>query len=179
MKLNLGSGSAKLNGFINVDINPENKPDLVHDILTPLPYGNSTVEEIVLFHTIEHIEKWKHKGLFLEIRRLLTPTGIFCISYPEFSKIAQFWLDNKYGDRDFWDATIYGRQLFKEDYHVCVIDSTDLRVRLKEAGLNMMAFKPEPNQEFNTMAYCSVDVPYVPYEIGVFNDMLSICGDKK
>ena len=174
-KLNLGSGSNKIDGFINIDINEENKPDLVHDILTRLPYADSSCEEIVLFHTIEHIEKWKHKALFIEIRRLLVPTGLFILSYPEFSKICQFWLDNKYGDRDFWEATIYGRQLFKEDYHVAAIDSTDLRVRLKEAGLNMLSFKPEPNQEHNTMAYCAVDIPYVNYEIGILNDMTSIC----
>ena len=104
MKLNLGSGSGKLDDFINVDINPDNKPDLVANILERLPYEDSSIEEICLFHTIEHIEKRKHPNLFLEIRRLLTPTGLFCISYPEFSKIAQFWLDNKYGDRDFWEA---------------------------------------------------------------------------
>jgi len=175
LKLNLGSGSAKLDDFVNIDINEDNKPDLVHNILERLPYPDSSIDEIVLFHTIEHIEKWKHKNLFLEIRRLLKPDGLFCISYPEFSKIAQHWLDNKYGDRDFWEATIYGRQLFKEDYHVTAIDSTALRVKLKECGLQMISFKPEPNQEFNTMAYCKVDVPYVEYEIGMLNDMLTIC----
>ena len=138
MKLNLGSGSAKLDGFINIDINEANKPDVVCDILKGLPYETSSISEVTLFHTIEHIEKYKHKSLFIEIRRVLTPDGIFVVTYPEFSKIAQNWLDNKYGDRDFWEATIYGRQLFKEDYHVCAIDSDALRVAMKESGLRMV-----------------------------------------
>jgi SAM-dependent methyltransferase len=175
MKLNLGSGSNKIDGFVNIDINPANNPDVVCDILKGLPYETSSIDEIVLFHTIEHIEKFKHKGLFIEVRRVLKPDGLFVISYPEFSKCVQFWLDNKYGDRDFWEATVYGRQLFREDYHVCVIDSTDLRVRLKEAGLNMFKFKPEPDQEHNTIAYCSVDIPYVEYEVGMYQDMTTIC----
>lgn len=175
VKLNLGSGSNRIPEFINVDINPENNPDVVCDILKGLPYETSSVDEIVIFHTIEHIEKWKQKGLFLEVRRVLKPEGIFALSYPEFSRCLQNWLDNKYGDREFWEATIYGRQLFREDYHVAAMDSTDLRVRLQEAGLKMIKFMSEPNQEHNTIAYCVVDVPFVDYEVGLLQDMTSIC----
>ena len=63
LKLNLGSGSNKIDGFINIDLNPDNKPDLVANILEPLPYNDGSIDEIVLFHTIEHIQKRLHYGL--------------------------------------------------------------------------------------------------------------------
>ena len=69
-----GRAAIKIDGFINVDINPANEPDVVCDILQGLPYETSSVEEIVLFHTIELIFKSLDiKNLFLEIRTCTSP----------------------------------------------------------------------------------------------------------
>ena len=63
-------------------------------------------------------------------------------------RLPQFWLDNKYGDRDFWEATIYGRQLFPADFHVCAIDSTDFKSSIKKKrDFACSLLNSEPNQE--------------------------------
>jgi SAM-dependent methyltransferase len=56
MKLNLGSGTTKFDGFINVDDDPLTNPDFVVDLeLGKLPFETDTVEEIKAHHILEHI----------------------------------------------------------------------------------------------------------------------------
>ena len=58
LKLNLGSGINKRPGYINVDKFAYGEPDLVHDLeQTPWPFGDNTVDEIHLNHTLEHLGK--------------------------------------------------------------------------------------------------------------------------
>lgn len=173
LKLNLGSGSNKIDGFINIDLNPDNKPDLVANILEPLPYNDGSIDEIVLFHTIEHIQKRLHRKLFREMYRLLSPDGKFILSYPEFSNIARNWLENKFGEKDFWEATIYGRQLFAGDFHVCAMDSLELKLVLAECGLTGR-FEPEKNESYNTVMHCFKDKPFKKYDEAIREDMIGI-----
>jgi hypothetical protein len=54
IKLNLGCGNRHEEGYINVDKYGE--PDLRHDLeVFPWPWEDSTVDEIVLRHVLEHL----------------------------------------------------------------------------------------------------------------------------
>lgn len=56
MKLNLGSGVVRIDGFINVDHDPRCNPDYVINIgKEPLPFEDNSVEEVVAHHILEHI----------------------------------------------------------------------------------------------------------------------------
>lgn len=56
MKLNLGCGHNKMEGFVNVD--RAHSPDVVHDLETfPWPWPDSSVEEIRANHVLEHLGK--------------------------------------------------------------------------------------------------------------------------
>ena len=53
VKINLGCGNEKWKGFINIDCDPNMKPDLVLDIRhEKFPYEKETIEEIWMCHTI-------------------------------------------------------------------------------------------------------------------------------
>ena len=56
VKLNLGCGSKKLQGYINIDKYDTYKPDIIHDLEKfPYPFEDNTINEILLSHVLEHI----------------------------------------------------------------------------------------------------------------------------
>ena len=56
MKINLGSGIKRYDGFLNVDSDPSVNPDFVVDIENEkLPFLDNSVDEIKAYHIFEHI----------------------------------------------------------------------------------------------------------------------------
>jgi len=56
MKLNLGCGHDHKEGYVNVDISDLGHPDQVVDLeALPWPWDESSVDEILIKHTLEHL----------------------------------------------------------------------------------------------------------------------------
>jgi hypothetical protein len=56
MRLNLGCGFNKRAGFVSVDSSAHCEPDILHDLEEfPWPWADSSVEEIVMRHVLEHL----------------------------------------------------------------------------------------------------------------------------
>ncbi len=56
MKLNLGCGFNKYEGYVNVDSSPECDPDIVWDLeKTPWPWEDDSIDEILMEHVLEHL----------------------------------------------------------------------------------------------------------------------------
>lgn len=165
LRLNLGCGTSKIDGYINIDVEKSCKPDLVHDFVkNGLPYKDSTAGEIVLSHTIEHISKRFHKQILSEIYRVLYTGGRLIISYPEFLKCVNNWKSNHKGQKEFWEATLYGRQLYPSDTHVCIMHTPDFKLVLNECGFKNLTIKEEPNESFNTVISAVKGPKFIPYE---------------
>jgi len=54
-RLNLGCGRKYKEGYINIDLDPMWKSDIVRDITKGLPFDDNSVDEIVTEHCLEHI----------------------------------------------------------------------------------------------------------------------------
>ena len=56
MRLNLGCGYNRRDGFVNVDASEHCAPDLVYDLeATPWPWADDSVSEILMSHVLEHL----------------------------------------------------------------------------------------------------------------------------
>jgi len=77
IKLNLGCGYNKVNGFINIDNRGVVNPDLVCDVLKGLPYEDSSVDEVRAYDFLEHIPIGKTVQVITEIWRVLKHGGRF------------------------------------------------------------------------------------------------------
>lgn len=68
-KLNLGCGYEKISGLINIDNNPLVEPDIILDLNKyPYPFENNSVDEVRLFHFLEHVRD--QERFFEELRRI-------------------------------------------------------------------------------------------------------------
>ena len=111
MKLNLGSGMAPLEGYINCDLYPSgaivpgatepNKDvDMVFDLRNGLPFDDDSVDEVVAIQVLEHLEK--PLTLLEEAYRVLKAGGIIDVAVPDLTIIAKEWL--KSTDKERWIA---------------------------------------------------------------------------
>ncbi len=68
LKLNLGCGDKRLNGYINIDKYDTFEPDVVLDLeRTPWPFHTDSVSEIQLIHVLEHLGQ--SSEVFLDIMK--------------------------------------------------------------------------------------------------------------
>lgn len=156
MRLNYGCGETKLDGYVNIDATIGVKPDLVWDLkLANLPYEDSSIDEICMFHCLEHIEVEFWPKFFMEFWRLLKPDHPLLLAYPEFEVCAHNFITNKDNLKDFWRATLYGRQLYPGDYHVSPVISHELKQDLMNFGFKNIKYRPEIGEPYNTFLVCA------------------------
>lgn len=163
-KLNLGCGKNKIPNCLNIDINPEVFPDQIFDFTQKFPLEDKSFDIVYFFHTIEHIAKKFHQVILTEIHRILDDNGKLILTYPEFIKCAQNYINNYQGNREFWEATIYGRQRDIYDYHVALMNSEELVTLLNEVGYTNFVIGSEQGDEYNTVLKCVKCQPMKTYE---------------
>ena len=88
MKLNLGCGDKKKEGYINIDTC--GMPDMCYDLSTfPWPFEDSSADEIFSSHFLEHVLDYERT--ILEIHRILKPDGIIHFHVPHFRNPLAVW----------------------------------------------------------------------------------------
>ena len=158
IKLNLGCGEAKLEGFINIDSEPSVNPDLLYDMRSsPLPYENNSVDVIHWIHSIEHFQYTSWPTILSGFHKILKPEGLLVLAYPEWKICALNFINNFQGKKNFWRATLYGRQLYPSDFHISPVESKDLVVILADVGFKDIKHKPEEYEPHNTFLTCHKD----------------------
>jgi SAM-dependent methyltransferase len=64
MKLNMGCGHNKIDGWVNVDMFEECAPDVLWDLeRLPWPWPNDSVDGVLFFHSLEHLGQDTRKFL--------------------------------------------------------------------------------------------------------------------
>lgn len=95
MKLNLGCGNDHKKGYINCDISPEVNPDKVVDLNKfPFPFKDNSIEEILLYHVLEHFHE--PIKIFEELYRICKNNAIIRIKAPYFSHESAFSMLDHY-----------------------------------------------------------------------------------
>ena len=95
MKLNLGCGRTKREGYVNIDRREAVQPDLVWDLeVTPWPFEDDTIEEIVAHNVLQQLgqETETFLAVMRELHRVLMPGGTIDITAPH-HRSDQFWDD--------------------------------------------------------------------------------------
>lgn len=88
LKLHLGCGNDRKLGYLNCDISPEVNPDKVVDLEKKLPFKDNSVDEILIYHTLEHIKNFI--PLMHEFYRICKKGTVIKIKTPFYSSWGQF-----------------------------------------------------------------------------------------
>lgn len=117
LKLNLGSGRMQLAGYVAVDIDPKQHPDVVADVLH-LPYEDDSVDEIFAAHILEHTARSDHA--LEEWLRVLRPGGVLYVCVPDANEIVRMWKHGmRWGpyhlpvDESYIDASVFGAHMLE------------------------------------------------------------------
>ena len=88
MRLNLGCGNDYQNGWVNIDISPMARCDVVADLSKGIPYADNTVDEVIAIHFLEHLED----TIFImnEIWRVCKNGALVHIEVPDQSSLMAF-----------------------------------------------------------------------------------------
>jgi predicted SAM-dependent methyltransferase len=70
VKIDIGCGKNKIDGFVGVDINAENNPDIVASAFN-LPFKDNSVDEVYSAHLVEHFDPQEAQKFFDEVYRVL------------------------------------------------------------------------------------------------------------
>lgn len=90
LKINLGCGNKRKDGFIGVDKYPCEAVDKIADLETVLPFEDDTVDEVWMDNVIEHIKDIPR--LMSELHRICKNNALITIITPHFSS-AGSWRD--------------------------------------------------------------------------------------
>jgi len=111
MKLNLGSGYRRIEGYLNVDDDPLVKPDfLVNLEKDKLPFEDNSVEAIIAHHVLEHIGEG-FIPLMQEIYRVCKHGAIIDIRVPH--HFHELFINDPTHKRPI---TVEGLRLFSKKY---------------------------------------------------------------
>lgn len=133
MKLHLGCGHRRLEGYTNIDILPSVNPDIVGDIATLAQFENDSVEVVYASHVLEHVQRPYVLTTLREWRRVLQPGGILRVSVPDFMVLTELYL---YDSISMWRVVgpLVGRQDYPANTHYMVYDYEYLAWVMGEAG---------------------------------------------
>ena len=121
VRVNLGCGPLKYEGWINVDFDEKYNPDVVADARA-LPFEDATIDELYSSHLLEHFGY--EEPILEEWHRVLRPEGKITIVVPD---IIGTWYAWKAGfawgaplkfpiDLAYMNAAVYGAHIISPDF---------------------------------------------------------------
>ena len=82
VRLHLGAGAERREGWLNVDLNPATRPDIVASVEALPMVPDASVDEIEAHHLFEHLTYTQATTALQEWRRILRPGGTLSLELP-------------------------------------------------------------------------------------------------
>ena len=98
LKLHLGCGNVRRDGWVNIDLVPTPATDLVGDVTRLVEFEDASVQEIRMEAVYEHLFRHERLAALKEWNRVLVPNGTLSIDYiPDFDVIAEHYVNRRPG----------------------------------------------------------------------------------
>jgi predicted SAM-dependent methyltransferase len=165
MKLHLGCGEKRIEGFINIDSRDLENVDLVDDISQLRSIEDSSVDLIYASHVLEHFGRFKYMDVLKKWYSVLKKGGILRISVPDFESVCEYY--NEKGDIYSLRGFLYGGQNYPENYHYCAWDFKSIGKDLTEVGFkNVVRYDWRNTEHSDLDDYSQCYLPHMDKENG-------------
>ncbi len=105
-KINFGSGPYPLAGWINVDIDPAGRPDVVADLGRPLPFATGVADFIHSEEFVMQLDPVPLLGFLRECQRILKPAGAMRMLTLDLARFARMYLEDPEHLVRIWNAFV-------------------------------------------------------------------------
>jgi predicted SAM-dependent methyltransferase len=137
-RLNLGCGTDKREGYLNVDLGGMYSPDLVADILDLSMLPSGKYQEIVAQDVLEHLPRTSTRDALDEWNRLLETGGTLQLRVPSLEGLAKmFATRTKFADHLELMQCLFGTQAFTGDFHQTSFTRILLEGYLRQSGFRL------------------------------------------
>jgi predicted SAM-dependent methyltransferase len=143
LRINVGSSSSVLDGWINVDLRRDPEGRCVRlDATKPWPFAGASAEAVNSEHFIEHLSDEEAAAYLHEAYRVLRPGGVIRTSTPDLEGIARTLVDRNANDLEIhrshgYTAATLGELVNNYVYswgHRRLYDEETLALMLERAG---------------------------------------------
>lgn len=139
MKVNIGCGYDHKIGYLNVDIDPACKPDLlIKSIDDLIQIGVNSVDEVLAKDVLEHIPRRNFVFSLLEIVSIIRVGGIMHVQTTSLLDLLRNMEANlEFANHYNWTTCLFGNQRHPGDYHYNGFTEQTLRGLLYVAGMEI------------------------------------------
>ena len=150
MKLDIGCGVFKREGYTGVDIDPDVNPDICAP-MGEIPLPDGSVDEIFSSHALEHVTKFEVVPVLREWKRILKPGGLIDVQVPDLAWCCRAWLEHQ--QTDWWLDVLFGMCTSTGEQHRTGFTNNIMMAYLREAGLYPVRYQTieshgQPTLEF-------------------------------
>jgi len=171
-RINLGSGNDYLDGWINVDIDPNTKVDVVADLSEKFPFPDLSINEIKASDILEHFTKEDGLVFLHECHRVLRENGKIFIRTHDLNSIYKSFSNDPlvlthfiYGDTS--ETGIFGA-------HKYAYTEESLRFTLKKVGFEVQTYNL--NQTNHEVIASKKKIKKIPLNIGIIQQTPDLGG---
>ena len=132
MKLHLGCGNKVLEGFINIDIRPNEGVDIIDDIGILHNIEKASAELIYCCHVLEHFNRFEYKEVLRRWYEVLKEGGVLRLSVPDLEKVFEQYKNGTSLKKLL--GFLYGGQTYPQNYHYIGFDFISLKEDLEAIG---------------------------------------------
>lgn len=135
MKIDLGCGLGKREGYTGVDCYEAEGIDVVTDLTKTLPFEDGSVEAISTSHFLEHVTDNQVMDILAECYRVSAPGAVLEIIVPNLPRVLEDFLAAEWGNKWKWNImTIFGNQESEGQFHKTGFDGYKLSGMVEFVG---------------------------------------------
>jgi len=157
VKLNLGCGQTKREGYINIDIDRKAGPELLSSVVDMPFFDECSIDEIVCIHLIEHLSLKECDDAFQEWFRILKHGAQITIECPDFEELCRQFVnadkvDRWYSYQGTWHSLIkhfFGNQRTVGQFHKSGYTKERLEDLLTMFGFRRIIFLEEMEYKYS------------------------------